>query len=111
MEQLTARQLAEWEAFYTINPSESQKEDIRFSFGLSTIANLLIRAHFTKGAKLYDSEDFLINWVEGKTVKQEEKEKTQSVEDMKNFLLSFAKTHNRNLSKNEVDRKSKRLKK
>lgn len=110
MEQLTASQLAEWEAFYRLEPTEDLKDDIRFGLGMSTLANLLLKAHF-KGGKEFSAEDFLINWEEGKTLKQEEKEKPQTVESIKDVLMQMAKEQNKKTGNVHGIRKNKRLKK
>lgn len=107
MEQLSASQLAEWEAFYKLEPAEDWKADIRFAQGVSTLANLLIRAHFKKGSKLLAPEDFIVDWGEGKLVGQEEEQKKQSAEDMKRFLLQFAEKQNKEVKKKKAIRERK----
>lgn len=110
MEQLSASEIAEWEAFYRLEPAPDWKDDVRNSQAVSTIGNLLIRAYFKEGSELLDSKDFLIDWEEGKTLTQKDKEKRQSVEEMKNYLLQFAEAQNKRVG--DADSvKNKRLKK
>ena len=111
MEQLTASEIAEWEAFYRLEPAPDWKDDYRYSQGVATIANLLILANFKKGTELYDETDFLIDWEEGKTLKQKNKEKPQSVSDIKDYLLQFESAHNKRVGNTSGIKKNKRLKK
>ena len=64
------------------------------------MTNLQTWAHAKKGqASKYTAEDFMPDWTgEGKPVKK------QTWQEMKEFLLGFAKEHNKN-----VERRSKRL--
>lgn len=101
MDELTASQLAEWEAFYTISPFDDVKEDLRYAHLCSLIMNLTIQVNAKKGTKLTEAKDFLIEW--DSTAPKEQK--VQSVEDMKKFLLEFAKKHNKNIEKQTVKNK------
>jgi hypothetical protein len=111
LEQLSATEIAEWEAFYRLEPAPDWKDDVRYSYGLSTLSNLLIRAHFKQGTELFDTEDFLIDWEDGKTLKQKSKEKPQSIEAMKDYLLQFASAQNKRAGNVSGIKKSKRLRK
>jgi hypothetical protein len=59
----------------------------------TTIFNLAVDIHAKKGTKHREIIDYMPNWL------GEEEEKKQSVEEMKDVLLSFAKTHNKKLQK------------
>jgi hypothetical protein len=103
LEQLTASQIAEWEVYDSIDPIGDFRIEMSLAYGFSIIANLLIKAHFKKGKELKPI-DFLIDW--SGDLKQSEGKK-QSVEEMKRFLLQFAKEQNRRVER-ECRKSSKR---
>ena len=98
---MTLDQLTEWEAYYTINPPESVKMDYRMAQLMSINTNLMIRAYGKKGAQLTTLTEFLLEW-DYKAVS----EKKQTTEEMKAFLLQFAKDQNRRVAK-EKEKKDK----
>ena len=91
MEQLTAKQLAEWEAYNNIDPVGEWRNDFKFSYMASIISNLMIQAYGKKGSKMTKIEDFQLQWDTG----AETESKQQSVEEMKNILLSLAASQNK----------------
>ena len=94
LEQLTATQLAEWEEYNKLDPIGEQRDDFRNAYLLMTMTNLAISIHGKKGSKLTKIEDYIVDWdAKSKDVVQ------QSAEDMKNFLMSFATSHNKKLQK------------
>ena len=94
MEQLTATQLAEWEEYNKLDPIGEQRDDFRNAYLLMTMTNLAISIHGKKGSKFTKIEDYIVDWdVKSKDTVQ------QSAEDMKNFLMSFATSHNKKLQK------------
>ena len=97
--------MAEWEAYDRIDPVGDGRTDLHFAVLMSQITNLFIGAYGKKGAKLAKPEDYVIDWTGG----EQEKDKVQqSVDDLKAFMLGFAKKHNEKLKKSE---NHKRLKK
>jgi hypothetical protein len=90
MDMLTAKQIAEWEVFSSIDPSPEQKKDFRLAYLLMTINNLFVWAHGKKGSKMSKISEFLLDWDPPK----EKGTKVQSVEEIKGFLLGFAKKQN-----------------
>lgn len=90
MEQLTAKQLAEWEAYNNIDPIGEWRNDFKFSYMASIISNLMIQAYGKKGSKMTEIKDFLLQWD-----KEEESSKQQSVEEMKRVLLGLAASQNK----------------
>jgi hypothetical protein len=98
LEQLTATQLAEWEVYDRIDPTSDYRIEALLAQGLSHIANLLIQAHFKKGSELTKPEDFLVDW-SGEI--KEERQKKQSVDEMKRFMLQFAKKQNETVREQE----------
>jgi hypothetical protein len=94
LEQLTSSQLAEWEEYSKIDPIGEWRNDFKFAYMASIITNLMIGAYGKKGSKLTKLEDFLIKWDTGMV----EPEKKQSVEDMKQILLSIASAQNKRVA-------------
>ena len=90
MEQLTAKQLAEWEAYNNIDPVGEWRNDFKFSYMASIISNLMIQAYGKKGSEMTKINDFLLQWD-----KEEEGPKKQSVEEMKRVLLGLAASQNK----------------
>jgi hypothetical protein len=82
---LTAKQLTEWEAFDRVQPIGGKRMDFYFSFLLMSIHNLAIGIHGKKGAKQFTFEDFLPNWT-GKLV--EEENEVMGTDEIKNFFMS-----------------------
>lgn len=91
LEQLTAKQLAEWEAYSNIDPVGEWRNDFKFSYMASLITNLMIQAYGKKGSKMTKIEDFQLQWDTG----VETESKQQSVEEMKNILLGLAASQNK----------------
>ena len=92
LEDLTAIQLAEWEAFDKLDPIGSFREDLRMAQICSTNTNLVIQTNSkNKNPKLTEITDFMFDW-DG-TLK-EQKNKKQSMEEMKALLLGIATTQN-----------------
>lgn len=90
MEQLTANQLAEWEAYNNLDPIGEWRNDFKFSYMASLITNLMIQAYGKKGSKMTKIEDFQLQWD-----RENEGSKQQSVEEMKSVLLGLAATQNK----------------
>lgn len=84
MEQLTARQIAEWEEFNRTEPIGQYKHDYELAYLMSHLANLFIGAFGKKGAQLTKPEDYLLQWGEQQEVKK------QSVSEMRNLLMTWA---------------------
>ena len=57
------------------------------------ITNIAISIYGEQGAKHTEPKDFIINW----NHKDKQEVKKQTTEQMKEFLLSFAKKHNKAL--------------
>lgn len=79
LEQLTSSQLAEWEAFYKIEPWGCRVEDYRFG----VVASTLLSPSIKKGRKVPKWNEIFPEYV--KTPKK------QSVEEMKSILMSMVK--------------------
>jgi DNA-directed RNA polymerase specialized sigma24 family protein len=99
LEQLTASQIAEWEAYDRLDPIGEWRNDFKFAYLASIITNLMIRAYGKKGSELTKLDDFLIKW-DG----SEQEVKRQSVEEMKQVMLNLMASQNKdkNLPKTKV---------
>ena len=106
LDQLTSKQISEWEAYDKLDPVGTWREDFRLAYLSSLVTNISIKVHGKSGAKLTTPMDFMLEW--GK-----EKEETvqQSVEQMKEFMLNFAKQQNRRVKLEVVNTRSPRKKK
>ena len=99
MDQLTAYQLAEWEAYDKIDPIGTWRDDFRMAFLSSLVTNLTVQVHGKKGTKLMVPIDFMPEWdMERKTMVV----KKQTMEEMKAFALNFAKEHNKQFKKKQI---------
>ncbi len=87
---LTSHQLSEWEAYDRLDPIGAWRDDFRMSYIASLLTNLVIRVHGKKGAKLTDVKDFLLDWSGDMKHTQQ-----QTPQEMREFLLQFAKTQNK----------------
>ena len=89
---MTSEQLSEWEAMDRLDPIGSWRDDYRMSYLAALITNLAIRINGKKGAKLSEVKDFMLDWGKepGEIMKQ-------STDEMKNLLLSFAKSQNKRI--------------
>lgn len=89
MEKLTANQLAEWQAYDSLDPIGEARADFRFSYIAHLITTLTSSVHGKKGSKMPDIKDFLFEWdVEGRTGK----EAGQSADEMRQLLRSVSRS-------------------
>lgn len=84
MVELTAKQLAEWEAYDRLDPIGRWRDDFQMAYLASTMTNLAISIHGKKGAKLTQVIDYMPKWDEEK-----QEYKVQTVEEMKSVLTSL----------------------
>jgi hypothetical protein len=96
LDQLTSKQLSEWEAYDRLDPIGTWRDDFRMSFMASLLTNLTIKVNGRKGAALTNVKDFLLDWSGDLKIG-----KQQSIEDMKTVLLQIAKDQNRKVSMKE----------
>ena len=96
---MNAVQLSEWEAYDRLDPIGTWRDDFRMAYLASIITNIAIKWNAgKKQVKLIELMEFMPQWD-----RQETKEvKKQSVEDMRDFLLSFAKAHNKAIEKKNI---------
>ncbi len=84
MEQLTAAQLTEWEAYDELEPIGEQRADFRIALLCMVIKNLAISAWASKGTKLATIGEFLdlMRWDKEPEVLIEEKPKKQMSDNL-----------------------------
>ena len=90
LDNLTSKQISEWDAYDRLDPIGTWRDDFRLAYLSSLITNIAISVHGKKGAKLTQPADFMLEW--GKEKKEIEK---QSVDQIKEFMMGFAKDQNR----------------
>jgi len=95
---LTAEQISEWMAYDKLEPIGKKRDEYGWAQICSTMENIVRNLYRKKGEtpKLTTPLDFMPNW--GGLIVQEKK-KGQSVEEMKQVLLSTARIHNRKIEK------------
>jgi hypothetical protein len=91
LDQITSRELSEWEAYDRLDPIGSWREDFRMAYLSSLITNLTISVHGKKGAKHTEVVDFMPDWSGEKA----NEPKKQTVEQMKEMLLGIAQAQNK----------------
>lgn len=84
LEQLTAQQLAEWEAYNVLDPIGEHRDDARMGILASTFANIAASALGGKKGKTFKPEDFIPKW-DGKG-----KSTTQTVDQMRDVLMGMS---------------------
>jgi hypothetical protein len=97
LDQLNSYQIAEWQAYNRLEPIEPWVDDYKWASLMAHMTNLQTWAHAKRGyASKYTAEDFMPNWTgEEKPIKK------QSWQEMKEFLLSFAKQQNKRVAKDK----------
>lgn len=79
---LTSSQLSEWEAYDRIDPIGKWREDFNVANLMALIAN--VNRNPKKKSNPFTISDFMPEWG-----KEEEKEKRQTVEEMKQAFMSI----------------------
>lgn len=87
-------------AYDALDPIGAGRWDFQFAMLSSLITNLAIRVNGKKGAKLTTPDEFMINWSG-----EEKVTKGQTVDEMKNILLSIASAHNKKVNKGGIGTK------
>ena len=100
MEQLTSKQISEWEAYDRIDPIGTWRDDFRLAKIESLITNIVQQLYAKKGTKpvLTTPLDFMVDWTGDKG----HEPKQQSVEEMKAVMMGFM-----NDQKKQAERRSK----
>lgn len=83
---LTASQITEWEAFNRIQPIGHRRLDVYFSHFMTSLHNIALGFSGTKNAKQFKVEDFVPNWTG-----IEEEPDVMSAEQIKQFFAAFNK--------------------
>lgn len=98
LEDLSAEQVTEWEAFNRIQPIGAKRMDFYFSYLMTAIHNIAVGFSGSKDAKQFKMEDFVPNWT---GIEKEEESDVMSAEEMKDFWKSFADVHNKQVDKEQ----------
>lgn len=98
MEYITSKQLSEWEAYDKIDPIGTWREDFRTAKITSLLLNIVNSLYCEKGTKpkIVSILDEMPDWTGDK---KKEADKKQTMEEMKEFLLSWATQHNASVDK------------
>jgi hypothetical protein len=95
LDQLSGVQLLEWEAYDTLDPIGKWRDDFHMAYLASVVTNLMISIHCKEGTKLTKPIDFMPDWIGDR---DEVGQPTQSVDEMKAILLTFANAQNRKVA-------------
>lgn len=98
MERLTSKQISEWQAFDTLDPIGSWRDEYRTARIESLIFNIVTHLFAKPGVtpEMTNPIDFMPDWA-GDSKKKQKKE--QTVEEMKQALMIWATGHNKSLEK------------
>lgn len=87
LEQITADQLAEWEAYDSLEPiGLDLRADFRSASLMSMLTNIARSIWSKKGCKMTTPEDFMPKWSE----EEQEEPQKQTVEEQKGMLQMIA---------------------
>jgi hypothetical protein len=92
LDTLSLVQLQEWEAYDTLDPVGTWRDDFRMAKVESLIVNISNAIHHKKNVTpaITSPIDFMVDW----TGEEKPEAKKQSVEEMKEIFVSMAKEHN-----------------
>lgn len=99
MEELTSKQISEWQAYDKIDPIGTWREDLRFAKIMSFLENIVnaLYGDINSSNKKSVPLDFMPKWdvEDGETVDTNK----VNPEDLANALKSWARSHNRRIRK------------
>jgi len=104
LDQLTSNQLSEWEAYDQIDPIGTWRDDYLMAYIASVLTNIFNAEHCEKDKEPIRTApiDFMPIWDVAEQKKQTKiKIQRQKAEDMKNILMSFVASHNKNTEAQE----------
>lgn len=109
LDQLTSVQLSEWEAYDTIDPIGTWREDYRTAALQALIVNMIHALYPKEGSDpiVSSATDFMPIWDKALRKKVETKKPKQSVDEMMNLLMSLADTQNKKEARKEAIKKHK----
>lgn len=102
LRQLSAHQIAEWEAYNRLDPIGEERDDFRIAHLMSLIFNIHLQENSKKQLSEKDLKtalDFMVEWDD--EIRNKKKAKKQSWQEMKEILLTIAKTQNKNVERQE----------
>jgi hypothetical protein len=101
LNELTARQVIEWEAYDRLEPIGEWRADFRMAYICSVVTNIAISALGKKGTKLSSPKEFLLEW--DKDSEKGREVKKQSIAEMKIIMEGIARSFERkNKNKNKT---------
>ena len=108
LEELSGKQISEWEAFNRIQPIGARRFDFYYSSLMMTLHNIAVGFSGGKSAKQFEFKDFVPNWTG-----IEDEPEVMAPEKIKEFFVAFAETHNKEFLKKqeqETNRNNKKRK-
>jgi len=108
LDHLTSAQLSEWEAYDRLDPIGTWREEYRTAKLCSVIDNNFRWAHGKKGTEMTKPVDYMPDWDMSDTKTSVKK---QSPNEIKEFLLRFAKVHNKQIERQKKVRNTPPIKK
>jgi len=99
LDQLTSKQISEWEVYDRIDPIGTWRDDFRIAKLESLIVNIVQQLYAKKGhtPTITTPLDYMPDW---SGERKEAEPKKQSVEEMKSILLGIAKSQNKRTERN-----------
>jgi len=98
LNELTSRQLSEWQAYDRLDPIGEWRADFRMAYLCTIVTNIARKVHGEKGAKMAVPLDFMPEW--GKEDGEESIVQTkQTAEEMRQVMLAITRTQNRKTKK------------
>jgi Ca2+-binding EF-hand superfamily protein len=108
LEHLTSRQISEWEAFDRLDPVNREwRADFRMAYMASLFINTMVKVFGKKGARMIKFDKFMPEW-DRETC---ESHTRQTVQEMKDTLLSVVGQQNKKIKRDKKIRERKPSKK
>lgn len=109
LEELTAEELAEWEAYNKIQPVGTWRQDFRFAMIASTVVNLAksIWGKRSERNNLKKPQDFMPKWDSGEEDKEVPQESVDSMRNKFQLLAAGAKRREQRRKRKRASERSK----
>lgn len=105
LDELTSTQLSEWEVYDRLEPIGEWRADFRMAYLSCIITNIARKIHGGKGVEMAVPLDFMPEWDKEESIVEPV---GQTVEQMKQIMLTIAHTQNRKV---ETKKRKDKLKK
>ncbi len=87
---MTSEQISEWQAYDTLDPIGTWRDDFRSAQICSVVDNIAKAMWSKEGeAKYSNPKDFMPDWDRSEQRKESEQEVTQTVEEMKSIMMGL----------------------